>query len=492
MATTTKPGDGHIILFSNSKSGGGKGKKVLDALAEEIGPNNCYDLGADPHPEKILASDACVRAATSDAGLRILVCGGDGTMTWIMAAVDIARERRMLDASAKYYVAMMPLGTGNDLARTFGWGGAFRQACLKPAYVEAARTAAPVSLDRWLVSVMPSAAVQKAKANVPEIFSVHEFSSEIKDAKEVVSHKTVHAGRHHSKCMTAASVANLAQHDAEMRTKERGVSLASSGRRSSGSRGYDSEAFDAAVREEGSFGDDDRARALVGEHVRPSESVLKLGGSWRSYDGTFSNYFSLGVDAEAAHAFHAARRANPKRFSSPQKNQLLYAWLGACATGGLCGCAGPPLPLASAVRVLARIEGGDGWDEIGLPRGCRGLIVLNLRSYAGGRDLWGPPSCCRDSASCASADAAAMAAAPPAHDDGVLEVVTVDGVFSMGCTLAKTNGLGGRARRLVRCKELRLTATRETFMQVDGEPWLQPPATVHLKCIGQSTVLQRA
>ena len=90
------------------------------------------------------------------------------------------------------------------------------------------------------------------------------------------------------------------------------------------------------------------ARVSVDLELR--ESVLQLGGTWRSYDGTFSNYFSVGVDAAGAHAFHSARRANPARFSSPLKNQALYAWLGACATGGLCGCKGPPPKLHMDVR----------------------------------------------------------------------------------------------------------------------------------------------
>ena len=47
--------------------------------------------------------------------LRILVCGGDGTVGWILSVLD--------ELKLKVSVAVLPLGTGNDLARSFGWGG---------------------------------------------------------------------------------------------------------------------------------------------------------------------------------------------------------------------------------------------------------------------------------------------------------------------------------------------------------------------------------
>ncbi|KAH8046511.1 hypothetical protein JL720_16374 [Aureococcus anophagefferens] len=268
------------------------GKRVLDALGAVLGASNVFDLGENPHPERILASDDLVAAAQKPPGLRIVVCGGDGTMTWIMAAIDLVKERRSLGDAHRFYVAMMPLGTGNDLARTFGWGGKFRSACLRPAWVDGEKGETRAA-DRWLVSVMPSAEGQTSEKllDVPEVFSVHEFEATAEAGAPKSRHTTLKEGRHHSVRLTA-------------RRRERG--------RGAGAR----------------------------------------------------------------------RRA--------------------------------------------------------------------------------------------------------------LEVVVADDVFSMGATLVATNGLGGRAKRLIRAKELRITTRERVFMQIDGEPWLQPPATVHLKCFGQSTVLKRA
>ena len=53
---------------------------------------------------------------------RILICGGDGTIGWVLRTAD------NLDLPTKPQFSILPLGTGNDLSRTLGWGGGFTAA----------------------------------------------------------------------------------------------------------------------------------------------------------------------------------------------------------------------------------------------------------------------------------------------------------------------------------------------------------------------------
>ena len=45
-------------------------------------------------------------------------------------------------------MGILPLGTGNDLARVFGWGGRYHDALVK-RLSKALKTAEPALLDRW-------------------------------------------------------------------------------------------------------------------------------------------------------------------------------------------------------------------------------------------------------------------------------------------------------------------------------------------------------
>jgi diacylglycerol kinase (ATP) len=84
------------------------------------------------------------------------VAGGDGTVGWVLSDVDALHSTK--PNAHLPPVGIIPLGTGNDLSRSFGWGGGLMWATrrkVKKVLVKAINaTIAP--LDRLLLIRMPT------------------------------------------------------------------------------------------------------------------------------------------------------------------------------------------------------------------------------------------------------------------------------------------------------------------------------------------------
>ncbi|KAH7652941.1 Diacylglycerol kinase (ATP) protein [Dioscorea alata] len=114
-----------IIVFINSKSGGQLGSDLLITYRGLLNKAQVFDLGEEA-PEKVLHRLFCnfetlkskgdTLAAEIERRLRIIVAGGDGTASWLLGVVSD------LKLPAPPPVATVPLGTGNNLPYSFGWG----------------------------------------------------------------------------------------------------------------------------------------------------------------------------------------------------------------------------------------------------------------------------------------------------------------------------------------------------------------------------------
>ncbi|KAL5206413.1 hypothetical protein ABZP36_034622 [Zizania latifolia] len=177
-----------------------------------------------------------------------------------------------------------------------------------------------------------------------------------------------------------------------------------------------------------------------------------------------TNYIGVGCDAKVAYDFHTTREERPHKFCSQFVNKLIYAREGAKDIMDR-SCADLPW------HVSLEVDG----KSIEIPEDAEGVIVLNIPSYMGGVDLWQNNNEHDDDFGLQSV-----------HDK-MLEVVCISGTWHLGKLQV---GLS-RAQRLAQGKMIRLHLHSSFPVQVDGEPWIQPPGCLEISHRGQMFMLRR-
>ncbi|XP_060523352.1 diacylglycerol kinase 1 isoform X2 [Cylas formicarius] len=341
-----------LLVFINPKSGGRQGYKILRKFQYILNPRQVHVLGKGCNPIQGFSMFKDVPS------FKVVCCGGDGTVGWVLDSMD------KIDLECQPSVAVIPLGTGNDLARCLRWGGGYEGESVHKLLHKIAR-ASTVMMDRWLIEL-----------------------------------------------------SDTAQPDPTVKIAD----------------------------------------------MRIPYNVI-------------NNYFSIGVDAAICNKFHIERLKNPDRFNSRMKNKLWYVEFATTET-----------LFASCKNLHEAVEIECDGMSLDLANGLplQGITFLNIPYTHGGSNLWGEhlsgsrrrkKKKPEKEISTSSFNSVDLSVAVQDIGDGLIEVIGLDNCLHMGQVRI---GITASGRRLAQCSSVTIK-TKKTFpMQIDGEPWMQPPTTIRI------------
>lgn len=340
-----------VLVFVNPRSGGNQGAKMMQKFNWLLNPRQVFDLIQSDGPR------AALELYRDVPNLRILTIGGDGTASWILSELD------EVDLANKIPVAVLPLGTGNDLARALGWGGGYTDEPIAKILTQV-RDGEVVQLDRWNLQVERNFEVTPSS---PSEFSstsnlgVYPASTNIDANSPVISSPSYFGSLTQCNTNTASTVSIIDHTNCDTNM----IQVPSAHPLSSG--------FNIAGDESGN----DRL---------PMDVI--------------NNYFSFGVDAHIALEFHTAREAHPERFNSRLRNKMFYG-----QAGGKDLLKRKWKDLSNFVTLYC-----DGLDMTSRLKELKvhSVLFLNIPSYGGGTRPW---------------PTTATSFSKPRTDDGLIEVI---------------------------------------------------------------------
>jgi len=481
-----------VVVFINKKSGGKLGKVLVDVFSNILPGFQVCDLSKHRPSEYLSFYKGLTTHANSTCGLRLVCCGGDGTVAWVRQEA----ERLQLEDVT---MSVVPLGTGNDL-----YGVLLEEAeqFLKrnPALLEAGAKLRDISDDvakiplRALDSFEWSPLEESASSSV--FSSTSSFKSEISNEKKgsltvddfcvPLDTWEISIARRHRQELSNHDLEELhmqvqVQTEAEAEAETEAETGAETSVTTEGKS--ISNDVERALTE---FFDDDKQRKLSWQD-RVKQSVPSIIGR-HSQKKSLNNYFGIGVDGYVSMKFAELRKEYPRLFFSSIINKLWYLLVGVQTY-----LSRHQTDLSNCVYLMC-----DG-KKVDIPPGTQGIIVLNINSYAGGVKLWQFADKDKEKSSTTS-NTPPMELSNSHLDDGmndngkwkacsmhdrVVEVVAVKNMLHLGQVRA---GMGN-LKPIAQCSQLDFVTNQTLHMQVDGEPWVQRASHLKMRWTGQASML---
>nr|XP_020639509.1 diacylglycerol kinase epsilon isoform X4 [Pogona vitticeps] len=186
-----------LIILANTRSGNNMGETLMGQFKILLNPIQVFDL-TKTTPAKALQLCTWLPCRS----IRVLVCGGDGTVGWVLDAIDDMK----IKGQEQYIpqVAILPLGTGNDLSNTLGWGAGYAGEVPVEQILRNIMDADAIKLDRWKVQITNKGYYNLRKLKV---FTMNNYFSIGPDALMALN---FHAHREKSPSLFTSRIINKA------------------------------------------------------------------------------------------------------------------------------------------------------------------------------------------------------------------------------------------------------------------------------------------